>query len=212
MQRSSKDPNNFTNRSQVSIISYKMSEPKDPEIPPTLALFLAYSTLGAALSYFFGRNPVSEPLLPDNLILEIAPTIIVISLFLVSYSLVDVMEVGKAKIKAGLIHKQYPASALNPPETVYVAQRAQMNQIEQLPGFLIGSICFAVLVDGKVGAVLSLIWSVARRLYASTYLASVGKPMMQAGLTTYTVPAYFIVNSLLMGAVAQCVRILMSNM
>ena len=189
-----------------------MPEAKDPGIPPLSVLFLAYSTLGAALCYAFGRDPTSEPPLPDDLIVEIAPTIIVICLFLVSYSLVDVMEVGKAKIKAGLVHKKYPASALNPPEGVYVAQRVQMNQIEQLPGFLIGSICFTVLVNGKVGAVLSLLWCITRRLYASTYLASVGKPMMQAGLTTYTIPAYFILNSMLMGAVVQCCRISISKM
>merc|ERR1740121_246972 len=185
-----------------------------PAPPPVAAITLTYCILGAALSYTFGRDPASgEPLIPNNsddLVLEIAPTAIVICLFLVSYSLIDVLNVGIVKIKLGLADKPYhpDSSSNNPPEELYLAIRAQMNQVEQLPGFLIASICFTILVNGKVGAVLSLIWAILRRLYASTYCGALVKPITKAGITKYTIPAYFIVNSMLLGVVVQCGRIL----
>mmetsp|Transcript_7802 Transcript_7802/g.12225 ORF Transcript_7802/g.12225 Transcript_7802/m.12225 type:complete len:211 (+) Transcript_7802:102-734(+) len=181
-----------------------------PSPPPTFTIFLVYSVLGLVLSYTFGRDPSGTAVpYPDNCIKELAPTIIVICLFLVSYSLLDVMEVGSAKLRHGLGSKTYPSVASNPPEEVYLAQRIQTNQVEQLPGFLVGSICFSILVNGKVGALLSLIWAVLRRMYASTYRASIGKPISKSGVTKFTIPAYFVLNAMLMGAAVQCVRYLL---
>lgn len=180
--------------------------------PSAPAIFLVYSVLGVVLSYTFGRDP-SGTLLPDadDFVHDVAPTIIVICLFLTSYSLLDVMGVGIVKERHGLVSKTYPSVASNPPEEVYLAQRVQTNQVEQLPGFLVGSICFTILVNSRVGAVLSLIWAVLRRMYASSYRASVGKPINKAGITKFTIPAYFVLNSMLMGTVVQCVRALIQS-
>ena len=121
------------------------------------------------------------------------------------------MTVGTAKHRHGITSKTYGSSVHSPPEEVYLAQRAQTNQVEQLPGFIVASICFSVLVNGKVGAILSLIWATLRRLYATTYRASVGKPINESGVTKLTIPAYFAVNAMLMGTVVHCVRFLLSK-
>mmetsp|Transcript_18584 Transcript_18584/g.25784 ORF Transcript_18584/g.25784 Transcript_18584/m.25784 type:complete len:196 (-) Transcript_18584:296-883(-) len=177
--------------------------------PPVTGIFFAYALLGAILSFSFGRDP-SGPHLPeaDVFMKEVAPTTVVICLFLVSYSLLDVMHVGIVKAGYGLSRKPYPAVASNPPHEVYLAQRVQTNQVEQLPGYLVGSIGFTMLVNAKVGALLALVWAILRRMYAVTYRASVGKPIGDSGITKYTIPAYFVLNSLLMGTVVQCMRIL----
>lgn len=182
--------------------------------PSAAAIFFTYSLLGAILSLRFGRDLSSGgTLLPDItddklLVREVAPTFIVICLFLVSYSLIDVMHVGIVKAQHGIGSKPYP-SVLSPPEEVYLAQRVQTNQVEQLPGFLVGSISFTILVNGRVGAVLTLVWAVLRRMYASTYRSSVGLSIDKAGITKYTIPAYFVLNAMLMGTVVQCARALM---
>lgn len=178
--------------------------------PPASIIFLVYAVLGLALSYAFGRDPGSLPA-ADEFVREVAPTTIVLCLFLTSYSLLDVMTVGAAKHRHGITSKTYGSSVLSPPEEVYLAQRAQTNQVEQLPGFIVASICFSVLVNGKVGAILSLIWATLRRLYATTYRASVGKPINKSGVTKFTIPAYFAVNAMLMGTVVHCVRFLLSK-
>mmetsp|Transcript_30136 Transcript_30136/g.46199 ORF Transcript_30136/g.46199 Transcript_30136/m.46199 type:complete len:196 (+) Transcript_30136:45-632(+) len=177
--------------------------------PPVSGIFFAYALLGVILSFSFGRDP-SGPHLPksDDFVKEVAPTTIVICLFLVSYSLLDVMRVGIVKAGYGLSKKPYPSVTLNPPHEVYIAQRVQTNQVEQLPGYLVGSIGFTVLVNAKVGALLALVWAILRRVYATTYRASVGMPIGDSGITKYTIPAYFVLNSLLMGTVVQCTRIL----
>ena len=54
--------------------------------------------------------------------------------------------------------------------------------------------CWGAKVNGKVGGILSLIYFTLRRLYCSTYRASVGKSLEGAGLFKYTVPCYFILN------------------
>ena len=54
-------------------------------------------------------------------------------------------------------------------------QRAQMNQVEQMPGFLIGISLFSILVNGTVGAVLGLAW-VIWRYQLCTYTLILGSP------------------------------------
>lgn len=174
--------------------------------PSASAIFVVYSILGSVLSYAIGREPGT---LPEDVVRELSPTVAIICLFITSYSLLDVMAVGAAKAKHGLSSKAYGSSQSNPPEEVYLAQRTQTNQIEQLPGFIVASLSFTVLVNGKAGALLSCIWAVLRRLYARTYRASLGKPINKSGVVTYTIPAYFVQNAMLMGTVVQCVRCLM---
>eukprot|EP00565_Helicotheca_tamesis_P007953 CAMPEP_0185728028 /NCGR_PEP_ID=MMETSP1171-20130828/3530_1 /TAXON_ID=374046 /ORGANISM="Helicotheca tamensis, Strain CCMP826" /LENGTH=202 /DNA_ID=CAMNT_0028396689 /DNA_START=33 /DNA_END=641 /DNA_ORIENTATION=- len=180
---------------------------KSDSPPPISIIFLVYTALGMALSFGFGRDPGTLPH-ADDFAKELAPTTVVICLFLVSYSLIDVMEVGAAKGEHGINPKSKTFGPLttNPPEEVYLALRAQANQVEQLPAFLVGSICFSILVNGKAGAVLSAIWATLRRMYATAYRASAGKTFQQSGIANYTIPAYFVLNSMLMGTVIHCVR------
>ena len=205
--KSNKYPDAVSAGGAKSSLAKHQQSAQAPPPPAASAIFFAYSVLGAALSFTFGRDP-SGMLLPDadDFVHELAPTIIVICLFLISYSVLDVMNVGIEKNRLGFASKTYPSIASNVPEEVYLAQRVQTNQVEQLPGFLVGSICFTILVNGKVGALLSLVWAVLRRIYASTYRASVGQPINKSGITKCTIPAYFILNSMLMGTVFQCAR------
>ena len=193
-----------TIQSKSAAVTSNHHSPSPP--PPVLAIFVVYVLLGALLSFAVGRQPGT---FPHDTLLELSPTIMVVCLFLTSYSLVDVMAVGALKEKYGLSCETYGSQRLShPPEEVYLAQRVQTNQVEQLHGFLVASLSFSVLVNGKVGAALALLWTVLRRLYASTYRAAAGKPIGQAGLSKFTIPAYFVVNSMLMGTVVQCVRTL----
>ena len=185
------------------------SSADDPAPPPAVAIFLTYLFLGTVLSFCFGRDPGAPLPLADELVRDISPTMAIISLFLVSYSLFDVMAVGAAKQKYmyGFSKKKFGPWIHNPPEEVYLALRAQTNQVEQLPGFLIGSIFFSILVNGTTGAILSLVWAVLRRLYASRYRSAAGKTIEESGIATYTIPAYFALNAMLMGTTVQCLRI-----
>lgn len=185
-----------------------MNSADDPAPPPAVAIFLTYLLLGTVLSLCFGRDP-GTPLPPaDELARDVSPTISILCLFLVSYSLLDAMAVGAAKQKYGFSKKKFGPWIHNPPEEIYLALRAQTNQVEQLPGFLIGSIFFSILVNGTVGAVLSLVWVVLRRLYASRYRSAVGKTIQESGIATCTIPAYFALNAMLMGTAVQCLRII----
>mmetsp|Transcript_1880 Transcript_1880/g.5472 ORF Transcript_1880/g.5472 Transcript_1880/m.5472 type:complete len:202 (+) Transcript_1880:23-628(+) len=181
----------------------------DPAPPPTLAIFSVYLGLGCALSYSFGRDLGTFPT-ADELARDVSPTIVIICLFLVSYSLLDVMAVGAAKQKYGFSAKQFGPWIHNPPEEVYLALRAQTNQVEQLPGFIVGALSFSILVNGTVGAVLSLIWTALRRMYASRYRSAMGKTIRDSGIVNLTIPAYFALNAMLMGTAVHCVRLILS--
>ena len=181
----------------------------DPEPPPALAIFSIYLGLGTLLSYAFGRD--LDTFLPaDEWARELFPTIFIICLFLTSYSLFDVMAVGVAKQKYGFSTKQFGPWIHNPPEEVYLALRAQTNQVEQLPGFLVGALSFSILVNGTVGAVLSLIWAVLRRIYASRYRSAMGQTIKESKIGNFTIPAYFALNAMLMGTVVHCARLILS--
>mmetsp|Transcript_8177 Transcript_8177/g.11388 ORF Transcript_8177/g.11388 Transcript_8177/m.11388 type:complete len:192 (-) Transcript_8177:89-664(-) len=177
------------------------------DVPPNpLAILVVYIVLGAILSFAFGREPDGR--LPDKIILELGPTIIVICGFITSYSLYDVMAVGCAKAEVHYMQKAYKDLPAKLPEKAYLAQRVQTNQVEQLPGFIVGSLSCALLVNGTAATVLALLWAIVRRLYATTYRNAIGKPLKDMGLFRFTLPAYFISNAMLMSAVVQVVRIL----
>ena len=78
-----------------------------------------------------------------------------------------------------------------------------------MPSFVVASLIFSFLVNGKVGAILTAIWCVLRRLYASRYRSSVGKSLAESGVTMYTIPAYFVLNAMLMGTAVQCLRMVL---
>ena len=80
------------------------------------------------------------------------------------------------------------------------------NQLEQMPLFIVGTFLCAVFVNGKVAGVLSLLWSILRRLYASTYKAGKGKKLKDIGLAKYTIPCYFISNTMVMSVAIQVLR------
>lgn len=177
------------------------------EPPPTMIIFITYSILGLILSYAFGPDSSETNRTVDYVTKELAPTIAIICLFGVSYSLLDVMGVGIIKAKHGIGDKAYtPSMVTNVPEEVYIAQRIQTNQVEQLPSFIVASLSFSFFVNANVGAVLTAVWVVLRRLYAVVYRSSVGKPLGQSGINRLTIPAYFVLNAMLMGTVVQCIR------
>ena len=140
---------------------------------------------------------------------EISPSLIVVCGFLLSYSLWDVMSVGRAKERHGMFKLSYKDVPAKMPEEVYLSQRAQMNQVEQMPVFMVGTFSCALLVNGKVAAVLGLIWGVLRRMYASTYRKSVGIPFKDIGLARYTIPCYFVCNAMVAAACVHSLRCLL---
>lgn len=168
-----------------------------------------YIGLGSLLSFFAGREPGT---LPENIPKELAPVIIVISSCLVSYSLWDVMAVGIAKGETNTLVGSYDQMCSKKvPERVYLAQRVQTNQVEQFPVFLVGSIGCALFINGTVAGIMSLAWFVLRLAYASTYRNAVGVSSMSAiGLAKFTIPCYFLSNSMLMASAVHAVRCLVA--
>ena len=72
--------------------------------------------------------------------------------------------------------------------------------------FMAGSLMFSFLVNAKVGGVLSMMYLILRRLYCSTYRASVGKSLADAGIVKYTIPCYFLLNGMNMAVVVHMLR------
>lgn len=175
--------------------------------PSPLAILVVYLVLGSLVSFVFGREPTAT--LPRNIVQEMAPTLVVICGFLTSYSVWDVMAVGVAKASTAYYlekpYKDWPLSTPLP-ERVYLAQRVQTNQVEQLPGFLVGAMGCALFVNGTVAAVLALVWAVLRRCYASTYRNGVGLSLKEMRLSRFTIPAYFVSNTMLLSTAIQALR------
>ena len=178
-------------------------QPKAQGGPAVLQILILYFVLGSLLSYFAGREPGT---LPDDIHRELAPTVIVVCFFLVSYNLLDVMGAGVVQSEHKISEKKYEDLPAQMPEQVHLALRAQANQVEQLPGFLFAAFSFSFLVDGQVGAALALIWALLRRRYASIYRNSVGIPLNKKGLSSYTIPAYMVMNAMLIGTAIHAVR------
>lgn len=176
-----------------------------PKPPPKPVILFIYVFLGAIASFFLGREPGSIPE-GSEFVAELCPSIIVMCIFLTSYSLFDVLGCGLAKAKAGLPDLDYKDIPARLPEEVFLAERAQANQVEQMPCFFVGIICFSTLVNGKAGALLGLIWVIIRLVYADRYRKSVGKKFKDKDLGPLTVPCYFILNTLLMGSAIHALR------
>lgn len=145
-----------------------------------------------------------------------APTVAVAAGFLVTCGVCNAMAVGTAKLRTnyhvagtyGDLAKREPSG--NPPEEAYLVLRAQTNQLEQMPAFLVGGLSCAAFVDGAAAAALSLAWAILRRRYAAVYRRSVGVPFDKMGLEKYTVPAYFVSNTMLVSAVVQAARFILA--
>mmetsp|Transcript_19041 Transcript_19041/g.44606 ORF Transcript_19041/g.44606 Transcript_19041/m.44606 type:complete len:184 (-) Transcript_19041:727-1278(-) len=175
--------------------------------PPASVLFLVYTGLAFLIVFLFGKKDPSN----QDFVQELAPVVVVTCGFLVSYELLDVMAVGAAKLKTKCYDPPRSSDEINQ-EEVYLAQRVQTNQVEQISPFLIGSYSCALLVDGKVAGVLAMFWVILRRAYAVTYRASIGIPVSKAGLAKFTVPCYFILNAMLMSSVIQSARMMIVGM
>jgi|Transcript_23492 uncharacterized MAPEG superfamily protein len=177
---------------------------KSQGAPPVAVIFALYIALGTAASFLAGGDPGT---LPEDIVRALCPSIVVISIFLTSYSVFDVMAAGVAKqVDHGYMAKDYKDFPLRLPEQAFLAERAQINQVEQMPSFIFATLSFSLLVDGWLGALLALAWTVLRRLYARAYRHSVGVPFNKKGLTTYTIPCYFILNTMLMGSAIHALR------
>ncbi|CAB9497608.1 expressed unknown protein [Seminavis robusta] len=176
--------------------------------PSPFVILITYVVLGTLLSFLAGREP---GMLPENIHREMAPSLIVVCGFLVSYSLWDVMAVGVAKTKANYMEHSYKDLPKHIPEEVYLAVRVQTNQVEQMPVFLIGTLSCAFFVNGTVAAVMALLWAILRRQYASLYRSSVGVPLAKIGLQKFTIPAYFLSNAMCMAVAVHSLRALLSG-
>ena len=138
-----------------------MGGSSDSQPPPAFAILLVYTGLGFLIAFLFGKDDPSN----QDFVQELVPVIIVSCGFLVSYELLDVMAVGAAKLKSKCHDIRSSKDEINQvqDEEVYLAQRVQTNQVEQMTPFLIGSYSCALLVDGKVAGVLAMFWAILRR-------------------------------------------------
>ncbi|KAL7510150.1 hypothetical protein ACHAXN_007234 [Cyclotella atomus] len=180
----------------------------DSSPPSPHVILVIYVVLGCIISFSCGRTPGT---LPTNIAKELAPSLIAICIFLSTYSTYDVMGVGIAKGKYKYGEKKYEDLLTQMPEEVYLAQRAQTNQVEQMTAFVFGSLSCAFFVNGIVAGAMSLIWVVLRRGYASAYRKAVGVPVSQIGLAKYTIAAYFMSNGMVMATAVHAVRSFISD-
>merc|ERR1719210_1293021 len=76
------------------------------EVSPTLTITIGlfYLALGAGASILAGGDPAS---LPENFARELYPSIAVVSIFLTTYYLFDVMPAGMAKADCGYMSLDY---------------------------------------------------------------------------------------------------------
>jgi MAPEG family len=196
-----------TNPAMTGTQSQPPSTSLDPAPSPVMIL-ISYIILGSLISFLTGREPGT---LPEDVIREVAPALIVVCGFLTSYSLWDVLAVGTAKGEAKYLDKKYKDLHSQMPEEVHLALRVQTNQVEQMPLFIVGSLSCAIVVNGTVAAVLALVWAILRRCYASAYRNGVGKTMAEIGLGKYTIPAYFASHAMLMATIVHAVRCILSG-
>jgi uncharacterized MAPEG superfamily protein len=182
------------------------AEPQQTASP--LGILALYLVLGGMISFLAGRDPGS---LPKNIQRELAPTIIIICIFLISYSLIDVMAVGIAKQKTQYSnHKYNDLLKQQLPEEVHLAMRVQTNQVEQMPVFLVGSLTCALYVNGIVAGWMAGAWVILRRRYASVYRNALGIPVADIGLAKFTVPSYILANTMVMASAIHAFRCIVS--
>ena len=106
------------------------SIPLEEEQQEIMKLVTVFTLQGAALAYLFGREPGT---LPDDIVKELAPSIVVVCGFLISYEFCDVMSVGMAKGRSGILEQTYRDLPVKEDEEVYFRQRVLTNQLEQMP-------------------------------------------------------------------------------
>ena len=137
---------------------------------------------------------------------------LVTALAALHYEFVDVKRAGFSKMEIEdkkARNQLYPSD--NIPEECLLAQRAQINQSEQLPVFLASMWTFSFFVSPLVGGVLGLSWVGLRSLYTRTYRNSKGVPIEKKGLFKYTLPCYIIVSVFSIGTIYSSSRILIDE-
>mmetsp|Transcript_12265 Transcript_12265/g.17611 ORF Transcript_12265/g.17611 Transcript_12265/m.17611 type:complete len:194 (+) Transcript_12265:437-1018(+) len=179
------------------------SVPLEEEQQEIMKLVTVFTLQGAALAYLFGRDPGT---LPDDIVKELAPSIVVVCGFLISYEFCDVMSVGMAKGRAGILEQTYRDLPVKEDQEVYFRQRVLTNQLEQMPLFIVGTFLCALLVNGTIAGIMSLAWVVLRRMYASTYKRGGGMKLKQIGIAKFTIPCYFLCNTMVAAAGIQAIR------
>ena len=104
------------------------------------------------------------------------------------------LQVGAARRKFNVAA---PATTGNPDfERVF---RVQMNTLEWLPIFLVSLWTFNLYWDGRVGAVIGLIWIIGRYLYAHGYAIAADQRSM--GFLIQALAVMFLFLGALIGAV-----------
>ena len=171
--------------------------------PPPGAVLVVYAALGAALSFGCGREPGTMA----SEFEDFALPAVAMSLFVALYSLYDVMGVGILKAEK----KAFDKKRDEVDEDIDLANRALTNQVEQMAAFFVTTALFALFVNGPVGGLLASLWVLLRRGYAMRYRSSVGVPFMAKKLGQYTIPCYFILNSMALAVVVQIARATIHN-
>jgi len=149
---------------------------------------------GCVLSYSAGRTPGSSPV-----ITEMALPAIATGLFILMWASFDTLSVGASKL-----------STTKGSEDDYIrADRAHRNQVDQMPSFFACLWTFSVIVNGRVGGMLGLIWTMLRMSYSASFRSA--HPSSEAGLVKYTVPAYMVVNTMASASLIHGMRMLVSS-
>mmetsp|Transcript_6634 Transcript_6634/g.17343 ORF Transcript_6634/g.17343 Transcript_6634/m.17343 type:complete len:178 (-) Transcript_6634:359-892(-) len=168
--------------------------------PPKGVVLGMYVALGTALSLIFGREPGT---LAADPVKDFAISAVAICGFFLWYSVFDVMSVGVLRIRS----KSLYGKADDEPEDLRMALRVQANQVEQMTNFVTATVAFSVLVNGIVGGVLGCLWVLLRAAYAHVYRKSAGVAWKDKGLGTFTVPCYFLINSMNAATIVHMLRL-----
>jgi|Transcript_86335 uncharacterized MAPEG superfamily protein len=177
-------------------------------VPPHgIAFVPLYLILGAIASFAFGRAPGT---MPADWFGELKLPALASSAFIVCYSLLDVLGVGRAKAKHDAFDKAITAKDGELPEEVCLALRAQANQVEQMSGFFVALWMYSFFVSGPAGGAMGSAWVILRVLYSATYRNSAGIAMAKKGLLKFTVPCYFLLNAMAMGTAIHVARLMFS--
>ena len=159
--------------------------------PPWWVLSLVYGALGWVVLHFFGRAFGGV----EDVVREFALPLLAAAVFVLSYEVVDTIGVARAALgnvenfKDGSLKQRFHTAAPDLPRDYVRAVRAQANQVEQVPFFIVvlfGAVLFA---DGFAIGSLGALYVAARVLYGCAYRAG-------RNIGLYTIPCYFIMGAL----------------
>ncbi len=136
---------------------------------------------------------------------DLALSLIASSLFLAVYT-VDLMSIGALRNQFKLWDTYHKLDRSKTPEPLLLAERAAANQTEQMPTFFLALWLGTFLLNARVAGVLGLVWVGLRAGYSSTMRNSAGQTWAAKAIGRFTIPAYFCISTMLMGATVNVLR------